>query len=364
VISSTRNPVFAKQKLSLSHSRGLVLPCVLFALLFARFPSPSRADSLEDAAHALALKVCAAARQQSLRVGWEVSPELSGLSSESLKKAFLSQLSACGMATSDNSDFPLLNIAIRVTASNVLLVASLENPGASPQVRMYEMRRDNLSISKESSRAPRFQRKLLWQQEGPLETAMEWYDPSSQDHLLFLVSQDFIVRLRSTNEVWTQVDSAELPKADRSSRLGSGDSTFMHGNPGAEAKLELLISRAGAPIYRKLCEFAPAGSLSLRCNDSYLGGKQLGIFSECGKTLWSLGTDNGDYAHRDRVLFRSPEAAEAQFPDDEGNSHSLAMPGPVLDISATVDLKAATAVVRNLSTGNYEVYRITLACTN
>jgi hypothetical protein len=292
-----------------------------------------------------------------VRINWQVSPELLGLFSDSLKKAFLSQLSACGMATDNNAEFPLLNIAIRGTASKLLLVSSLMDSGGSRQIRMTEIRRDNLSILNASSQTPRLQRKLLWQQETPLESAMEWYGISTQEHFLFLVNQGSIVRLRSMNEVWAPVDSAELPKADRPSRFGGGGSTFMYGSREPEAKLELLINR-------KLCDFAPEGNLSLTCNDSDLGGKQLRMSSECGTTLWSLHTDAGDYAQRDRIICGIAEVAEAEFPADEASSHSLEMAGPVLDISTTVDSKAAIAVVRNLSTGNYEVYRITLACAN
>jgi hypothetical protein len=356
--------VSPKQKLSPLRSHRFLFFCLLQAFLFAGSPISVRADSLEDAARNLARKICAAPRQQSVKINWQLSPELSGSFSDSLKRAFLSQLSACGMATDNNAEFPVLNIAIRVTASKLLLVANLVDSGGSRQIRMTEIRRNALSISNESSRTPRLERKLLWQQERPLETAMEWHGLSTQEHFLFLVGQGSIARLRLTNEVWAEMDSAELPASDRASRLGSGESTFMYGNPEAETKLELLISRAGAPSYRKLCEFAPAGSLSLTCNDSYLGGKQLRISSECGNTPWSLWTDSGDYAQRDRIICGSPEVAEVELPADETTSHSLEMPGPVLDISTTVDFKAAIAVVRNLSTGNYEVYRITLACAN
>jgi hypothetical protein len=356
VISSTCNPVSAKQKLSPLRSRGL-LPLRLVLLVFlAALPSCSHADSLEDAAQNLARKICTAPRQQSVKINWQVSPELSGALSDSLKKMFISQLSACGMATDNNAEFPLLNIAIRVTASKLLLVANLVDSGGSRQVRMTEIRRDAFSVSNSSSETPRLQRKLLWQQESPLESAMEWYGPSNQEHFLFLVGQGSIVRLRSTNEVWTRVDSAELPKADRPSRFGG--STFMYGKAEPEAKLELLLNR-------KLCAFAPAGSFSLICNDSHLGGKQLRMSSECGGTpSWSLWTDTGDYAQRDRIFCASPEVAETSLSADEATSRSVEMPGPVLDISTTVDFMAAIAVVRNLSTGNYEVYRITVACAN
>jgi hypothetical protein len=36
----------------------------------------------------------------------------------------------------------------------------------------------------------------------------------------------------------------------------------------------------------------------------------------------------------------------------------------VLDINVAENAKAAAAVVKNLSTGNYEVYRITAVCGN
>ncbi len=354
----------AKQKLSPPHYRGLALPGILLAFLLACSPIPARADSLEDAARNLARKICATPHQKSVKINWQVSPELSGSFSESLKRAFLSQLSACGVAMGDNSDFLLLNLAVRATPSKVVLIASLADSGRSPQIRITEIQRNSLSVSNASSRTPRLQRKLLWQQERPLETAMEWYSPSTQEHFLFLVGQDSLVRLQFTNEVWTRLDSAGLPGADRPSPRGGGGSTFLYDHSEAEAKLELFISQPGPPFYQKRCEFTPAGSLSLICNDSYLGGKQLGIFSECGNILWFLETDSGDFAHRDRISCVSAEVAEAELPADEAASHSLEMAGPVLDMSAAVDSKAAIAVVRNLATGNYEVYRITLACGN
>ncbi len=346
----------AKQKLSPLRSRGPLFLCLLPLVFLVALPPCSPADSLEDAARNLARKICTAPRQQSVKVNWQISSELSGALSDSLKKMFISQLSACGMAAESNAEFPLLNIAIRGTASKLLLVADLVDPGASRQIRMTEVRRETRSIENSSSRTLLLQKKLLWQQESPLESAMEWYGSSTQEHFLFLVSQGSIARLRSVNEVWTQVDSAELPKADRPSRLGGEGSTFMYGKPEPEAKLELLINR-------RLCEFSPAGSLSLTCKDSYLGGKQLRLFSDCGNMEWSLWTDSGDYVQKDRIFCGRAEAAEPDAPD-ESTLHSMEMAGPVLDVSTTEDLKAAIAVVKNLATGNYEVYRITLACTN
>ena len=57
VISSTRNPVYAKQKLFLLMWRRLFSPCLLSLVFFLTLPFSVNADSLEDAAKALARKV-------------------------------------------------------------------------------------------------------------------------------------------------------------------------------------------------------------------------------------------------------------------------------------------------------------------
>jgi hypothetical protein len=69
--------VYAKQKLSPLRSRGPLFLCLVPALFLAAFPQSSRADSLEDATRVLALKVCTAPRQQSVKVNWQASSELS-----------------------------------------------------------------------------------------------------------------------------------------------------------------------------------------------------------------------------------------------------------------------------------------------
>jgi hypothetical protein len=64
VISSTRNPVSAKQKLSPLRSRRFFFPCLLVASLFSGSLIPARADSLEDIARALAQKVAAVPQRE------------------------------------------------------------------------------------------------------------------------------------------------------------------------------------------------------------------------------------------------------------------------------------------------------------
>ena len=50
------------------------------------------------------------------------------------------------------------------------------------------------------------------------------------------------------------------------------------------------------------------------------------------------------------------------LPQTQTSIAELSMPGPVLSLSSGEALRADTAAVFNLATGNYEVYRIVLAC--
>jgi hypothetical protein len=73
-------------------------------------------------------------------------------------------------------------------------------------------------------------------------------------------------------------------------------------------------------------------------------------------------TGKGDYTQTDRITLAGAPGAGAAADRTPGGSAD--MPGPVLDISVAENAKAAAAVVKNLSTGNYEVYRITAVCSN
>jgi hypothetical protein len=346
VISSGHIPVFAKLKLSPRQNRRPVVLFVLTASLLVLYPSGSSADSMEDAAKELARKVCAPPRPSSLDVRWQDEDVSAGIISDSVKKAFLSQLSACGIDASKSSGVPILTVTARVTPSNVLLTADSGSSTETRRVFMVEIPRAAVPLSNESSLAPHLRKELLWQQERPIDSAVEWHDDSTKQSYLLLLSEGFLVRLRFENNAWTLADSTELPKPERRSRGGNG--TFVSGYP--DTKLAVLF-------FRELCRFEPTDRPLFRCAENYLGGKIVEIVSLCDQTKQVLWTGRGDHTQNDRII-------PAGTPDNQIPSKSVEVPGPVLDISNGDDPKTATAVVRNLSTGNYELYRITAVCGN
>ncbi len=299
------------------------------------------------------MKVCLAAHKQAVKVAWQEFPQSSGYLSDARKKVFLDQISACGMAPAENSDAPVLMVTMQVTASRALLIAYWTDTTAGRQTYMVEISRAALFVARETSPAPQLQRELLWQQEKPIQSAMEWQDGGTQERYLFLLSDGLLMRCRFENGVWKVIDSAELPASSRRSR--SGDESIFYSK--AKDKIELIL-------YNKTCDFTNSGRISFTCAGSDPSGKAAELLSACEDLPRYLSSGKGDYTQLDRIILKRGGGNGTVASPEESYSSSVDMPGPVLDISMTENSKAASAVVKNLSTGNYEVYRITAVCNN
>jgi hypothetical protein len=353
VISSSGKPVSAKQNLFLPRPRGFSFFCQLLGFALFLLPLPLRAESLEDAAHELAMKVCLAAHKQPVKVAWQESPESPVYLTDVRKKIFLDQISACGMAPAENSEAPVLTVTMQVTASRALLIANWTDSQGGRQTYMVGISRASLFAAHETPPAPQLQRELLWQQEKPIQSAMEWVDPSSQEHFLLVLSSGLFLRFHSENGAWREMDSTELPAVRRSSR--SGDGMFFYPYPGRP--LGILLDG-------KICDLKLDERVSFTCSGINLEAKASQISPACEERSRYLATGTGDYTQTDRIILRGPVANQAARPPNDGDASSIEVPGPVLGISVAENAKAAFAVVKNLSTGNYEVYRITAVCGN
>jgi hypothetical protein len=297
------------------------------------------------------MKVCLAGHKQPVKVAWQES-QSSGYLSDARKKVFLDQISACGMAPAENSDAPVLMVTMQVTASRALLIAYWTDTTAGKQAYMVEIPRAALFVARETSPEPQLQRELLWQQEKPIQSAMEWQDGGTQERYLFLLSDGLFIRCRFENGVWKVIDSAELPASGRRSRSGDESIFYSH----AKDKIELIL-------HNKICDFTNSGRISLSCAGGDPGEKAAELSSTCEESHRYLSSGQGDYTQLDRIISKRG-TGNGTVASEESYSSSVDMPGPVLDISMTENSKAASAVVKNLSTGNYEVYRITAVCNN
>jgi len=353
VISSSGKPVSAKQNLSLPRSRGRFVFCLLPVFFLQFLSSPLRADSLEDAAHELAIKVCLAGHKQPVKIAWKETPDSSEFWSDSRKALFLEQLSACGMETKPNSDAAVLRVAAGVTPSQLLLLADFGGSTGGPAVQMIAVPRNSRVNPYSAASTPRLNRELQWQQQEPIQSALEWQEPSSRERFLFLVSDGQLIRLQFENSNWRLIDSSALPATHRHSRSGDGFLMFYY--PGKSPRLFLD---------RTSCSFSSSGLISFTCDPVNLVGRDPQISTACEGQFRYLATGKGDYSQPDRITLGSLVQNPALPAPQQSPVDSVEVPGPVLSLSLAEGLKAAFAVVRNLSTGNYEVYRITTVCGN
>jgi hypothetical protein len=346
--------VSAKQNFSLPRPRSLLVFCQLlgFALLF--LPLPLRAESLEDAAHELAMKVCLAAHKQAVRVAWQESPQSSGYLSDARRRIFLDQISACGMVA-ESADAPVLMVTMQVTASKALLIADWMDTAGGRQTYMVEIPRPSLFVARDTAAAPQLQRELLWQQEKPIQSALEWQDAGTQERYLFLINDGQFVRYRFENGALRMEDSAELPVDGRRWRGGEESIVYSH----RKGRVELVL-------HSRLCDVNTSGRITFTCSAGGFSEKSAELTSTCEEAPRSLSSGKGDYTQVDRIRLKRGvgNGTESQVSREESDSSSVDMPGPVLDISVAENQKVASAVVKNLSTGSYEVYRITAVCSN
>jgi hypothetical protein len=87
------------------------------------------------------------------------------------------------------------------------------------------------------------------------------------------------------------------------------------------------------------------------------GSELQGIRSACGRGAQLLVTRNGDWTEQDVV-----QAIEIEGTQANAVSLPISLPGPVMELLQSNVPQSAGAVIRNLTTGRYEAYNLTLSC--
>ena len=301
------------------------------------------------------MKVCLGGHKQPVKVAWQEYTSSAAYFSDTRKKAFLDQISACGMEAAENSDAPRLTVTLRYTPSKALLIASLTDAVNGQQLFVVEIPRASLLAIRESGATPQLREELLWSEEKPIQSAVGWQDPPAQERYLLVFSDGIVSRFGFEKSAWKSMDSAELPGAGRRSRSGEGGFFYAR----AKQKFELVL-------HKRVCELNLDGRLSLTCSGNDVPNRTAEIASTCEESPRYLVAGKGDYTQPDRITLGSAAktGVATSAASEESYSGSVEMPGPVLDISVAENSKTAFAVAKNLSTGNYEVYRITAVCGN
>jgi hypothetical protein len=342
--------VAAKQKLSPPRSRGCFFSRFVLALLLVSIPFSTRADSLEDAARALARKVAAVPqRERRFFLFWQNHSSLADEHSQALKESFSDEFGGENLVEKQDSGAHALQVSIEETPACYVLIASV--PTATGEAtRISRFARAALPSAGTSGIQHRLLKERIWQQQEPILDAIETGEDPGKLGPLLILNRDSLSLYRHENGHWELQDSKRIPASEKAVRAPRGEIRF---SLGSEKQDRIVLPGQS-------CDVAIAEKIELNCRGASRPWRE-GMFlaSPCDRAVWWLRAESGDWSVPDRLLLGSPS-----LPKSAPLGAELDLPGPALSISTGRHMQSDTTVVLNLATGNYEVYRITLACAN
>ena len=442
--------MYAKQKLSPSSSRAAVFLCLFLAIVFLCAPTPSRADSLEDAARSLARKV---ASILSPREGASISiRNLSSLSSEQisiLTRVIEEELQSRGHKVShDDSSRVSLRLTFSENLTGILEIGELVENGQS----RFSLERATLATipsGGSTSRKSTLLKELVWKQESHI-LDLKFLSPAAEKPERMAVLSPNALSFHENKEAgWSLLKALPIPRSGPQSRdprglllqsSEDGRARLVATFPGLGCFVDLSVALDSATLectsnqkeelvglsfltagpylvdhaakwnstgnaftgeiygengYRlKIAPFYSAAFLGLKPGNSKMfliasgidgrahlldnGDKELRgftgwgselttILSDCDNSWHILTSEKTDWTENDKVTmykFEEPPALSLE--------QSIELPGPVLSLGSEQiplvgDLKGSRsggiAVVQNVKTGEYEAYRISMACS-
>jgi hypothetical protein len=343
--------VYAKQKLSPPRPRGWFFLHLLLVIFLFASPGFSRSDSLEDAAARVLARKVGAVPQRGHRffLTWQNHSSLAEDHSQQLRESFTEEFGVENFAEKQESGVSVLRVSIEETPAFYILIANV--PAAGGEItRMARFARATLTSSGVSGSRFRLSKELIWQQQEPILDAVEIGEDSSNRGLLLVLNRDNLSLYHRENDGWELQDSKRIPISEKASRA-----------PRGEIRLSAETGKPDSIVLPgQSCEVTIAEKIQLNCHAASQTWSQ-GMFlgSPCDRGECMLRGDSGDWSAPERVLLYNPSSAKSAPAVAE-----LGLPGPALSLSQGRHLQSGTATVFNLTSGNYEVYRITLACGN
>jgi len=208
VISSTGNPVSAKQKLSPLPSRGWFVVYLFFGFLIACLPLTVRADALEDGVRALARRVAADHTLDSSSYSWQNHSSLPASYAERLRKTFEEELDRLRSHLEYDSGSDL-EIQLRDGPSSVFLVAVVSGED-SRLVASIAILKSQLTLAEPAGNSVKLTSELVWQQPEPILDVAQ-FDYSGKPQILLVLSRTALSFYLQSEKGWVLKDSAALP---------------------------------------------------------------------------------------------------------------------------------------------------------
>jgi hypothetical protein len=309
-------------------------------------------QALEDCVERLARKAVALPHERRMSLVWTNHADLSEQRAENLRVVFAARLEATSQVRLVQGEAaPALLVSIEQTPSQIVLTATVPAEGGT-NVAIEQAARSLVARDARPSNVLRLEKELRWQQEAKILSAVLPAMSAGEEKTMIVLAEDALVIYSEEQGVWNLRTTKLLPPGtNQRQRSARGQLIIADEN----------VSQVGILLPGRRCETSWTDDSPVVCSvtTAEMHPARLLASSACATHTWWLRSDGTDWTSEDRLTLRNSVA-----PSNSPPAAELNVPGPVFSISAGPDVGSATAVVRNVVTGNYEVYRVALSCAN
>ena len=303
--------------------------------------------SLDDALRQLAERVIAIPNLHGpLRLQFFQDPAFESETGKDWQTTFRNELQQHHLTLIDDPNATLLRIGLAETPTQLVLSAATRI-SEKDEVRFLTLPRTEFRAANLPVAPIRIERQLVFQLPDRILDASSLWDGTEGGMALlaFRNATLSVLRIDSTGQLTQTIPLASFGVP-----------------PFRDPRGELTIrANAGVALFpSRSCEFTWTSASDAKCHPTKSTWRAPTVLTpSCDTGGWKLLADGPDWSTPD-ILQVVPDGTLRQ-----GSATLLIdFPGPILSINGEQNPASALVVTKNLRTGNYEVYKITLACGN
>jgi hypothetical protein len=266
-----------------------------------------------------------------------------------------------GITLTDDTTAERLRIGIVKTPTQVVFSAAIR-VGEKDEVRIVTLLRSEVAALARPAAAIRIDRQMVYESRNRiLDASSPWNGPwngpengpgnGTQGGMV-------ILEMQNTGMVAIRI-GADGTTLQTISMAGANPSPSRY----PQAVLTPKEKGAELGLPGKICAFNWDNVAAMNCHatepaDPVEKSATL-LTSPCDGRSWSVTTGDSDWTSSEKLELRPVGSSK-----ESNSAASSQFPGPILNVNREQNPGTALVVTRNLQTGNYEVYKITLACGN
>jgi hypothetical protein len=322
---------------------------VFFAcsLAHAQTPAP-QAISLDDAVRQLAERVAAIPNLRGpVHLEFFQEHGFEAETGDAWRNTFRNAIEERHMLLSDDPSVTPLRVGVAETPT-LLVISAATRVAGRDETRFLSLPRTSFLTAILPVAPIRIERQLVYQNPQRILDASSLRN-GTESGMVLLAYRDSVLSVLRIDSGGNLVQTIPLPSAGLTALRDPRGELTVNGAHGGTA---IFVS--------KTCEFAWSAVADLKCRTATANWRGPCVLTpSCDPSGWKLLADGADWS--------TPGVLQV-VPDEALREESAALlsdfPGPILSINGEQNSASAFVVSKNLRTGNYEVYKITLACGN